>query len=680
VDIGGTFTDVAVLDETDGPVCLGKSATTPQARVRGILTAIREAQVDVRRSSLLIHGSTVVINALIERRGARTALITTKGFRDVYEIGRINRPESFNLFFRKHAPLVPRNLRCEVSERLDATGAVVVPLDEAEATSVAQRLADQGIEAVAVVFLHAYRNAAHERRMREILAKVAPHVFVSLSHEVSNEYREFERTSTAVANAYVGPLVRSYLTDLEREGVLAGMQPEIWLMQSNGGVYDLAAAKDLCIYMLESGPAAGVTGVTVVCRQRAIARAISFDMGGTTAKAAVIEDGVSRMAADYFVGGYNEGLPLRIPVVDIHEVGTGGGSIARVDPSGLLLVGPQSAGAEPGPICYGLGGVEPTVTDANIVLGRIDPTQFLGGRLQLQVEAAADGIRQKIARPLGMTVEEAASGILRVAAAAMANAVRAVTTQRGLDPREFTLIAYGGAGPLHASAVARALCMSRVLIPRMPAHFSAVGMLYADLRRDAAQTFLRRLRPDVLDEMAHLYGELEARGRAGLAACDAEAVEVLVRRTADLRYVGQEHTVTIPVMSGLAEPTLHEIQRAFDAEHELRYGHSAPGEPVELVTLRVAVTGVVAKPPPEILPRGRNEPPEKARRRPREIYFDDLGRRRVEDILWRDSLLAGNVVVGPAAIDEAASVTLVAPGDQVDVLDCGELSMEIDTR
>ena len=678
VDIGGTFTDVAIFDEVSGRVHLGKSATQPQARVRGILAAIADAGVDVSRPSLLLHGSTVVINALIERRGARTALVTTKGFRDVYEIGRVNRPESFNLFFRKHQPLVPRTLRFEVPERMSAAGEVLAPFDAAEAEALARRLRDLGIEAVAVLFLHAYRNPAHEVRMRKILEQAVPGVFVSTSHEVSNEYREFERTSTVVANAFVGPLVRSYLGGLERDMTAAGLRPHILIMQSSGGLYDLGASKDLPLYMLESGPAAGVTGAGVLCRRLGIPRAISFDMGGTTAKAAVIEGGASRMATDYFVGGYAAGLPLRIPAVDIHEVGTGGGSIARVDPSGMFTVGPQSAGAEPGPVCYGLGGTEPTVTDANVVLGRIDSGNFLGGRMRLDPGAAAEAIREKVAEPLGIGVHEAASGILRVATASMANAARAVTTQRGLDPRDFTLIAYGGAGPLHAAAVARELSIPQVLIPPMPAHFSAVGMLYADFRRDDAKTLLRRLDEKTLEEMDRAYQELEAKGRAALATSETAAADVAVQRSADMRYVGQEHTVTIPVTADLHHPdALAAIRRVFHTEHELRYGHAAPEESVELVTIRSAVIGLVAKPALPPLPPGPPDPPPSARRPPRDVFFDGAGVIRVEAIFWRDRLGPGAVIYGPAVIEEAASVTLVPPGDRVHVHPYGHLIMEV---
>jgi N-methylhydantoinase A len=483
------------------------------------------------------------------------------------------------------------------------------------------------------------------------------------------------------ANAYVGPGVRSYLTGLGREAVAGGLQSQILLMQSSGGLYDISAAKRQCLYMLESGPAAGVTGATALAQRCGIGRAISFDMGGTTAKASVIEDGVSRTAADYIVGGYVEGLRLRIPVVDIHEVGTGGGSIARVDASGMLSVGPQSAGAEPGPICYGQGGTEPTVTDANVVLGRIDPNNFLGGRVRLDADAAIAGIERKIAWPMGMSREEAAIGVLRIATASMANAARAVTIQRGLDPRDFTLIAYGGAGPLHAAAVARELYIPRVIVPPAPAHFSALGMLYADFRRDHARTYLKRLEPSELETVEQVYRELEAQGRAALMASETEFTEVIGQRTADMRYVGQEHTVTIPMPPDLSRPeALETVKRTFDETHELRYSHHAAGEPVELVTLRSSVTGLVAKPMLQPLRSGKAEPPDRARRGSRKIALDAATGPELAQVFWRDELLAGNVIVGPALIEEPASVTLVFPGDRVEVHELGHLTMEVSVR
>jgi N-methylhydantoinase A len=351
VDIGGTFTDVAAFDESSGQLLLGKWSSTPRDLVEGILRAITAADAELARANVVLHGSTVVINAILERKGAETALVTTKGFRDVYEIGRINRPESFNLFFRKHVPLIPRSRRFEVEERLDAQGDVLIPFNEPQAETLARELVDQGIQSVAVVFLHGYRNPDHELRMREVLRRVGPDLFVTLSHELSREYREYERTSTTAANAYVGPIVQRYLDHLDETARGQGFRGPLLLVQSNGGLYDVATAREQCIQMLESGPAAGVAGTEALCVTLGLPNAIGFDMGGTTVKAGVIENGIARLSDDFFIGGYNEGLAVRIPAIDIHEVGTGGGSLARVDEAGGIHVGPESAGAEPGPVC-----------------------------------------------------------------------------------------------------------------------------------------------------------------------------------------------------------------------------------------------------------------------------------------------------------------------------------------
>ncbi|WP_281690375.1 hydantoinase/oxoprolinase family protein [Pseudonocardia thermophila] len=470
VDIGGTFTDIAVHDPGTGRVSFHKVLSQRADLVAGVLQGIDDCEAGTESIAMLVHGSTIVINALVERDGAHTALVTTAGFRDVYEIGRINRPESFNLAFRKHRPLVPRSRIFEVTERMRHDGTVHTPLDENQARAVAQRLHDLQVEAVGIVFLHSYADPTHEERMAEILREgCGPDIFVTRSSELSREYCEFERTSTTAANAYVGPRVSGYLTDLQHRLDERGFRGELMLMQSNGGLCDVSTASRQCIQMVESGPAGGVRGTVELSRQLGLDRTIYFDMGGTTAKACVVRDGQADLSAQYFVGNYAEGLPVRVPVLDIVEIGTGGGSIAWLDEANGLRVGPRSAGAHPGPACYGAGGTLPTVTDAHVVLGHLSPTRFLNGRMPLDVDAAHHAIREHVGEPLGLDVVTAAHGILAIANAAMANAVRAVTTERGLDPRDFTLVAAGGAGPMHAVDVAVELGIGRVLVPRHPA-------------------------------------------------------------------------------------------------------------------------------------------------------------------------------------------------------------------
>src|SRR5438270_3076756 len=425
-DIGGTFTDVAAFDERTGRLLLGKALSTPGRLVDGITSGVAKAGARYADAAIFLHGSTVAINIMLERRGAKAALITTAGFRDVYEIGRINRPDAYNLFFSKHVPLVPRALCFEVRERMTAEGAVHVPLDEASVLEVCESLRRERVDAVAIMLLHCYANPEHEARVKAIVKRELPHAFVTPSHELSQEYREFERCSTVAANAYIGPVVADYVRGIERHLDKSGFKGPFLLVQSTGGLYESHQAQEQCVRMLESGPAAGVIGAQELCRQLGLADAVAFDMGGTTAKAGVIYRGEALTTGVALIGGYAQALPVQIPMMDIFEVGTGGGSIAAVNASGALHVGPQSAGAEPGPACYGRGGEAPTVTDANLVLGRLGAERFLGGEMTLDSGAAQRAIRDKIARPLGSDVVQAAAGILRIASTAMTYGVKAV--------------------------------------------------------------------------------------------------------------------------------------------------------------------------------------------------------------------------------------------------------------
>ena len=677
VDIGGTFTDVVVFDEDKKSLALTKALSTPAELARGVQEGITKTAIPLEAVSSLIHGSTVVVNAIIERTGAKTALVTTKGFRDVYEIGRINRPESFNPRFRKHRPLVPREDIFEVSERMLADGSVRTPLDEQEARAVARIIREEGFQAAAVLFLHSYRAPEHEVRMCEILREADPNLFVSASHELSREYREYERTSTVAANAYVGPKVSQYLGDLERRLRGSGFAGNLMIMQSNGGLSDVELARRQCIQMMESGPAAGVVGTMALCETLDLEAAIAFDMGGTTAKASVIRRGEPSLSPDYFIGGYNEGLAVRIPVLDIVEVGTGGGSIGWLDEGGGLHVGPRSAGAEPGPASYGRGGTEPTVTDANVILGRLSPERFLGGEMRLNRNAAESALRERLAHPLGVNLERAASGMLQVATSAMANAVRHVTLERGLDPRDFTLVAYGGGGPLHASSVAKELSIRTIIIPQAPGHFSAVGMLMADFRRDYVQTLFARMDDLEMAELEDEFKKLEAEGRKALEASGIPTERIVFERAADMRYVGQEHAVAVRVPAAVGDETARaEIKKLFDDAHELRYSHSAPGESADIVSLRVSAIGRLGKPEFPRIPPGDPAPPPAARRGTRSVIFEGSGALEAA-VFDRTKLLQDNMIPGPAIIEEAASTTVVEPGDTVTVNAYGHLVMQL---
>ena len=680
-DIGGTFTDVAAFDEDVGTLLLGKALSTPARLVEGIENGVAKAGTDFADAALFLHGSTIAINTILERTGARTALITTEGFRDVYEIGRINRPDSYNLFFRKHEPLVERALRFEVAERMLASGEVERPLDDDEILALGRRIVGLGMEAVAILFLHCYRNPEHEIRAKALLEAANPELFVSASHELSQEYREFERTSTVVANAYIGPRVRSYVGGIEDHLRNSGFAGSFLVVQSTGGLYEAEQARTYCIRMLESGPAAGVIGTQSLCRAVGLDNAIAFDMGGTTAKAGVIHKGEALTTGAALLGGYERALPVQIAMMDIFEVSAGGGSIARVDGDGALHVGPESAGAVPGPACYGGGGTEPTVTDANLLLGRLGASRFLGGEMALDAAAAEEAMRGRVAGPLDMEVTRAADGILRIATTAMSYAVKGVTTERGLDVGDFALVAYGGAGPLHASAVARELGIARIVVPRAPGLFSAFGMLFSDLRYDFVRTWPTPLETAPFDGLEAVYRELEADGRAAIGAASVTPEEIVVGRAADMRYVGQEHAVTVDLpMAVFADRDRDAVKAHFDAMHELRYGTSAPAEQAEIVSLRTTVTGMTRKPVHEEIAAGAAAPPRAALGGERPVYFGEAGGFVDTPVFARDELLAGNRIEGPALLEEHASTTVLMPGDALEVDRFGNLLIAVAGR
>jgi N-methylhydantoinase A len=523
--------------------------------------------------------------------------------------------------------------------------------------------------------LHSYANVAHERRVVEILREELPDAFIAASHDVSREQREYERTSTVAANAYVGPRVSRYLDRLQDRLSSDGFAGSLLIMQSSGGLCDVGTARVQCIQMLESGPAGGVVAARTVGDALAMRNLISFDMGGTTAKACVLQDGTADLSSDYFVGGYNEGLVIRIPVIDIKEVGTGGGSIAWINAAGGLRVGPESAGASPGPACYGGGGTAPTVTDAHLVLGRLSSGRFLDGRIPLDLDAATRAI-ETAARPLGLDVATAASGILAIANASMANAVRAVTTERGLDPRDFALVAYGGAGPLHAVDIARELAIRNVIIPLAPGHFSAFGMLVADLQREYARTHRAPLSVPALAGIGNIAHELESEAAAWLHDAGVSSRNVVFEWSADVRYVGQDHAVTIPIQPGTGEETLRAIKATFDAAHLRRFSHNAPEERAEVVAVRVSIRGTLSKPAIVELAAGTATPPQDAILERRPVRFD-RGTDAEATVYDRSRLLANNVIAGPAIIQEAGSATCIPAGVTAVVHQTGHLILTV---
>ena len=672
VDIGGTFTDLVAVDD-NGQVYRSKSLTTPEDLARGIADCLSHAKIDVAGAGFFVHGSTVTINAVLERKGAKTGLITTKGFRDVYEIGRGNRPEGYNLFFKRPVPLVPRDLRLEVDERLYATGEVLTRLDEQSAASTIAALKAAEVESIAVCLLHSYANPIHEKRMGELLREQFPQAYVSLSHEILREFREYERTSTTALNSYVGPLASRYLRSLEKMLGDGGFRGTFRVMQSNGGVMSAETAKKMPVTMMESGPVAGVIaaaclGESLDCRQ-----IISFDMGGTTAKSSLIKDFHPEVTGSYYVGGYVTGHPMMLPVVDIVEVGNGGGSIAWIDPAGGLKIGPQSAGAAPGPACYGKGGSEPTVTDANLIVGRIDPEYFLGSGIRLQRDKAAAAITNKIAWPLGMSLEEAALGILTIANFNMSLSVRAVSVEKGYDPRDCALVPSGGGGALHAMAIARELSVPRVIIPPMPAHFSALGMLLADLKHDYVRTYVRELAETSGVEIAEAFAVLEESATETLAEEGSKPEQMALRRFLDMRYRGQEYTLPVPITEDLHRLTdFRAIRARFDELHQAHYGHSAPKEPVMMVNLRLSALGKTENKLP--LAAASSEEDRGVRGR-RPVIFENTP---VEcPIYLRSGFKSGDNLEGPAVIEDIGATILLYPGDKMQVNGFGHLVIDV---
>ncbi len=684
VDIGGTFTDLVWVDDATGAVRVGKLLTTPkdpsQAVEQGVVTLLHDAGGAPAQVGALIHGTTLATNALIERKGAKTALLTTVGFRDALEIGREGRYDMYDLFIDPPAPLVPRHLRLEVRERALADGAVLTPLDEAGARAAIRRLMDERVEAIAICLIHAYRNPAHERALAALCAQLVPGIPVSCSSEVVSEIREYERASTVCANVYVMPLMARYLDDLERKLHGLGIPGRFYIMMSAGGIATPETAKRVPVRLVESGPAAGALAAARMARQLGEEHLLSFDMGGTTAKACVIDRGEPLLAREFEVARADRfkkgsGLPIRVPVVELIEIGAGGGSIARMDRMGLLKVGPDSAGADPGPACYALGGGEPTVTDADLLLGYLDPDFFLGGRMRLDVQAARRAVEERIARPTGLGLTEAAWGIHRVVNENMAAAARIHGIERGKDLRAYPLFAFGGAGPVHAWHVGRILKVPRVLVPFAAGALSAYGLLAAPLAFDFVRTAAMRLDAADWGRVNTLFEEMESEGLRILRGAGVADTDVRIRRTAEMRYVGQGHEVEVEVPPGALGPgSLSPITAAFEGAYRSLYGRTPMGVPLEALNWRTVVSG----PTPDLiiggrpgmasaLPRSAGTPMMAAPKSRRPAYFPEA-RGYVETPVYdRYGLEPGARFDGPAIVEERESTTVVGPGGRVRV-------------
>jgi len=674
VDVGGTFTDIVLLG-ADGTLHTKKISSSvenyAQAIVEGLIEVFSETGLDASAIEEIRHGTTVASNAILEHKGARTGLITTKGFRDVLEIRTLRMPRMYDMAWTKPAPLVERYLRRVVDERIDAAGAVERALDPRDAERAVDALLAEKVEAIAVCLLHSFVNPTHEEAIKTIVKQKAPHLPCSISCEVLPEIKEYERTSTTVVNAYVTPIVASYLKSLRKGLDDAGVRARLLLMQSNGGLTTDAAAVERPIHIIESGPAGGVVGAQALARAKHLPKIITFDMGGTTAKAAIVEDGEVTRAAEYAVGAgivigsrllTGAGYTLKVPAIDLAEVGAGGGSLVWIDAAGALQVGPESAGASPGPVCYDKGGETPTVTDANLLLGYLNPAYLVGGALKLNREKARRVFEERIAKPLSMPLERAAHGAHLIAASNMIRAIKAVSTERGRDPREFALFAFGGNGPVFACGMAAALGMKRIVVPPSAGLFSSFGLLYADVEHHYARTFRRLLHKSDPREIERAWDALARQALDQLAAEGFTSEKARIRRSAALHYHGQTYELSVPLPEGRVDFAY--LEEAFGREHEKTYGHRAGAdEPVELVSIQVVGHGLrEGASVPERVRASRGEPVPPP---PRRSYFGTW----IETPVIRRSDLA-KPRTGPLIVEEYDSTCVIPPGARAE-LDAG---------
>lgn len=671
IDVGGTFTDFVMADSESGALSFFKVPSSPAdpsvAIALGAQQMLEHFNVAPSEVEYFGHGTTVATNMVIERRGVLTGLITTRGFRDVLAIGRQTRPSLYDNSVRKPEALVKRRHRLEANERLDATGAVVEPLDEAGFAEQVRALVSQGIEALAIVFLHSYRNPAHEEKAREIVASIAPNLHVSISSEVLPEFREYERTSTTVVNAYVAPRMGRYLDLLCSRIKEVGISVEPLTFHSNGGLMPVRMVEKLPVLTCLSGPAAGVVGASVIGQKVGISEIITFDVGGTSTDVSLITGGRPSYTSNRLVAGH----PVKMPMVDIHVVGAGGGSIARLDDVGALKVGPESAGAVPGPVAFQKGGKAPTLTDANIVLGRLNPKTLLDGRMHVYRDEAAKAIEEQLASPLGISVEEAAYGILRIATASMSRAIRAISTEHGHDPADFVMFAFGGAGPLHCAEVAVECGMASILVPSEPGTMCARGILLADVSRDFVRTVLSPLSDESWAQVATLAREMLKEGDAWL---DSEGVPAPQRRFQlgiDARYAGQTHDILVSIETATLNDKATFVE-AFHRAHHAQYGHDHPDRAVEIVTCRLQATGLIPK---DATPKSR-ETTSGITPVTREVYFGGEGW-LTTPIYRRDALAEGTSLQGPVIIEEMSSTTVVLPGQTASIDSIGNIRIAI---
>ena len=672
VDVGGTFTDVIILDEKTDRLRLEKVETTPQNPASGVLQGFEKANARLGEIDYFVHGTTLGINAILTRTGARVAIVTTKGFRDIYALGRTSRDPMYDFKYRKPETLVPRYLAFEVEERTDFQGEVLTPFNSEEASNVARRLREIGVESVAVCFLHSYANPAHELAMEAILAKEHPEALVTLSHRLSREYREYERTSTTVIDAYIKPVMRGYLDELDRELQNKGFGGHFLLTRSGGGAMTAASAKEQPVHSVLSGPAGGVIGAAYLSELIGVENLITVDMGGTSLDTSMVVGGQVQVETE----AYFQNTPAFIPTININTIGAGGGSIGWIDDGGHLQVGPESAGAVPGPACYGKGGQQPTFTDAALIVGYLNPENFLGGEVRLDQSLARDAIQRHLAERLNMSLHQAAAGILRISEAKITGAIREISIERGYHPRDFAILAFGGGGGFVGAGVARELGAPKVIVPPGPANFSALGMLMVDVVHDFAQTYVTGLEDVDVSAMNDIYSGLTERAQEALAKDDFDAKDQAFVRSAELRYQGQEHTVNLPIQGqDLAASDIAKITHGFNEAHQMQYGHRMD-DSVELVTLRLRAVGLLPRPQLPKIATGTGNV-DKARKGSRSVYQPAIDKQLEYSVYDRGLLLGSDRLEGPAIVEEPSSTTVVHTGDVMAVGEYGQLVIEV---
>lgn len=675
VDTGGTFTDIAVVNEADSHVSVTKVPSTPDNPSRAIINGVKKIMglQDIKAEDItfFIHGTTVATNALLELKGAKTALMTTEGFRDILQIGRQTRPSLYDFYGHRPKAIVPRNLRYEVPERVLFSGEVLKPLDVDAVKNIVEDMKKNKVEAVCVCLLHSYANAEHEKMIKEIVTAEFPDVLVTLSSEILPEFREYERMSTVCINGYVMPKVNKYVVDLTSKLKEIHLKSELYIMQSNGGVITAETARESSARTVLSGPAGGALAGGFVCEQTEHSNIITVDMGGTSLDICLIADKKPRYTTESQIGGY----PIKLPMIDIHTIGAGGGSIAWIDGGGALRVGPESAGADPGPACYCKGGTEPTVTDANIVLGRLNPEYLLSGEFDLDKSKAYNVIKEKIADPLKLSVVEAAAGIIKVVNANMVRGIRVVSVEKGYDPREFALVPFGGAGPVHGVEMAEELGMKEVIVPKNPGVTSAVGMLSADVRHDYVKTFIADSSKIALRDLQEIVDELEAAAVKELSGEGFRKEDMEFKRLLDMRYLGQAYEIPVYICGGVLKASdIVDTRNTFDDLHFKSYGYCRKEQVVEIVNIRLTALGKLPK--MNVLRKESDSKYTPAPSESREVY---MRKSYVpSDIYIREDLKDGAVILGPAIVEQLDSTTVIFPNQTASVDTFGNIIIQLE--